>query len=41
MKILLQPEAKNISTSNLIENQQDLIKLFEKVYRFSTGTNFK
>ena len=34
MKIILQPEARNISNVELARNQQDLIELIGKVRRF-------
>ena len=34
MKILLQPEAKKVSTRDLERNQQYLIDLYEEIYSF-------
>lgn len=39
MKILLQSEAKTISTSKILNNQQELINFFERIHRFLTSTN--
>lgn len=35
MKILLQTEAKTISNEELAKNQEDLINMLTKVYRFA------
>ena len=40
MKILLQSEAKTISNSKILKNQQELINFFERIHRFLTSTNY-
>ena len=41
MKILLQPEAKEISTHDLERNQQYLINLYEEIYSFYNQIIFR